>query len=177
MNTATQSFQEFLKELADQQGGPEVLSRRDEWTGAVHRLYGDIEEWLKASDPAKVLKVDRHEVEREEAGLGRYAVPELVIGVGRLKAEVTPVGRSSRVVPAPLAICLPDLDTSPTAPKRLAGAVDIGNRYHRWNLYRVLSAADGEEWWAVKRGATASHDDVRKWNRPMFEFILQDVLS
>lgn len=177
MSTATQTFREFLADLAREQGGPEVRARRDEWLGAVERLFTQIEGWLKKSDPDGVLEVHRRDTEREEAGLGRYAVPELVISVGKLKVEVTPGGRNSRFVPSPLAFCLPELDTAAAASRRLAGGVDIGNRYRRWNLYRVLDAAGNEEWWAVKRGAAARDDDVRKWNQPVFEFILQDVLS
>lgn len=169
---ATATFQEFLSELAREQGGPDVRARRKEWVEAVERLISQIRDWLRESDPDGVLEVRRRVFDRAEPGLGRYEVPGLEIGVGEATAEISPAGRNVRFTPNMLAVMANRSVNDPCD-----GRVDIGSPTHRWQLYRILHTGGGEQWWAVQRGETSGNARAILLSRETFEEVLRDVLS
>ncbi len=181
MATATeQTFQQFLQELAREQGGQEVLARRREWVAAVERLLEQLTAWLREADAGKVLEIDRTEVERAEAGLGRYTAPGLSVGVGRVRSQVAAVGRNTRHLPASLAVAVAhatgrvdDFERAWTP----AGQVEVSSRFDRWSLFRLLGPEAAEDWWAFKSGATASEDQAGRLTKAMAETVFRDVLS
>ncbi len=179
MATATeQTFQEFLKSLAERQGGPQVRARRAEWLDSVGRLMALLTTWVQQADTDHVLEIDRREEVREEAGLGRYTVPGLAIGVGKVRAEVTPVARNVRHLPASLAFLMASQKGTEEFERwHAAGQVDVGSRFDRWNLYRVVNSSGTEEWWAFKGGATKADDRAGRLDAKVVEAILRDVLA
>lgn len=132
------SFTEFLREQAAKREQAtakrqEILS---EWFDSLHRLYGQVREWLRSSDPDGILKLEDSRWEVREEGLGRYEAPRLDIkGLGRWVGLV-PKGRYT------VATAYPPQSSSP---QRAAGRVDITNEVQRHVLYRFTTDT-GDEW-------------------------------
>ena len=53
------TFQEFLKQRAEQLGQPELRQRRAQWLAAVERLLEQIATWLAESDPDGLLEIGK----------------------------------------------------------------------------------------------------------------------
>jgi hypothetical protein len=159
MNMMT--FQEFLRKQASKGETREKRERREEWVAAVKRLMDQLRAWLKESDPDQVLDVIPMEIERVEAGLGRYLVPGLVIRTGNSRVQVLPIGRS----------VVADLVASNERPLNAEGRVDITDGVQRWMLYHT--SHDGQEtWYALDQRLRAAPLDQTR-----FEAILVDLLS
>src|SRR6202158_6179184 len=72
-------FQDFLHQLA-QKHQAEVNSAKgevEEWRAAIDRLFIQIRDWLKESDPKGLIEIEESQEEVREPGLGRYRVPRL----------------------------------------------------------------------------------------------------
>ncbi len=140
------SFQEFLRQKAK---GSDLRSRnrsRMEWLGALNRLFGQVRDWLRQSDPDDLLEVVPYEVECVEEGLGIYDAPALKIRLGTDSVDVLPVGR---FVSKNLAI--QNLQLIPGNERRWGdlsgGRVDITNGERRFQLLRSLEA-EADHWYA-----------------------------
>ena len=85
------SFREFLKTKADEAGVKDRHRRRSEWLDAIRRLFDQIREWLRESDPEGVLDIEPYEVSRTEPDLGTYDAPALKIRLGPGEVNVLPI--------------------------------------------------------------------------------------
>jgi hypothetical protein len=151
------TFQEFLDNLAREQGDKERRARRAEWIAAVDRLLAQLRTWLAESDPKKVLEVIPLEVEKAEPGLGAYTIASLQIGVGRRSVQVDPMGRNAVGL---VASRIP-----------AEGRVDITDGVRRYILYRTLQ--EGKVSWYVLN----ERFEATPLDRARLEAILQDLLS
>jgi hypothetical protein len=137
-DTMTTKFTEFLREQATKRG--ESRAKRDaviaEWTEALQALYGNVRDWLSASDPDGILSLEESLWEVSEEGLGSYKVPRLDIrGLGRL-VWLVPKARYTVATAHP---------PQSSAPQRAAGRVDLSNEIRRFVLYR-LKTDSGDQW-------------------------------
>jgi hypothetical protein len=146
---------EFLKEKADEirAAKPERDRLVSDWTAAVECLLGQIEQWLRESDPEGLIRCQRVGHSFNDEGMGPYTVPGLKLELDGQVVGVVPVAR--RVVAS---VVLP----GESQPRRAEGRVDL-TRYGdtHYILYRFRDAG-GDRWYVV-------HDGVfdTKLNRPV----------
>ncbi len=164
------SFQKFLREKTK---GSDLGNRnrsRMEWLGALNRLFAQVQEWLRQSDPDDLLEVVPYEVERVEERLGIYNAPALKIRLGTDSVDVLPVGR---FVSKNLAI--QNLQLIPGNERRWGdlsgGRVDITNGERRFQLLRSLE--DGADRWY----AWCDKPPPTPFDRDRLEAILQELLG
>jgi hypothetical protein len=162
-------FQEFLREKAK---GSELGSRnrsRAEWLGALNRLFEQVRDWLRQSDPDDLLEILPYEVERVEERLGIYDAPALKIRLGTDSVDILPVGRH---VAKPLAI--QHLQAIAGNERRWGdlsgGRVDVTDGERRYQLLRSIE--DGEDRWY----AWSDKPPLTPLDRDCLEAILQDLL-
>jgi hypothetical protein len=146
---------EFLKEKADEirAAKPERDRLVADWTAAVERLLGLIEQWLRESDPDGLIRSERTTHAFNDEAMGPYSVPGLSLELDGQVVGVVPVAR--RVVAS---VVLP----GESQPRRAEGRVDL-KRYGD-TIYVLYRFRDGEadRWYVV-------HDGVfdTKLNRPV----------
>jgi hypothetical protein len=131
-------FREFLLQLAkkyqaEAEAGKAVI---DEWRAAVERLFNQIREWLKESDPDGLIEIKQSEAEVNEPGLGRYRVPRLDLRVFGKWIGIIPKARRTVGTATP---------PQKSAPERALGRVDITDELRRYVLYRFREG-DHDVW-------------------------------
>ena len=92
-----QTLADFLREQAEQEHAeaPERERKRADWLAAVERLLQQIETWLREADTVNVLHIERVPVELNEAGMGIYVAPGLVVRLRARRAQILPEGRNT----------------------------------------------------------------------------------
>jgi hypothetical protein len=166
------SFQEFLRQKVEGSNWRDRKRLREEWLGAVNRLFDQIQDWLRESDPEGLIEVVPYEVMRVEGQLGVYDAPALKIRLETEEADAVPMGR---FVPRPRALLNvignPALQPRPD-PYPNGGRVDISNGDRKHILLRGI--VEGQDrWLALMRGQSSSVS----FDRSCLEAILEDVLS
>jgi len=156
------SFQDFLRDKAEEFGIQDRHRRRREWVDAIQRLLYEIRGWLRLSDPKEILDVEQYTVTRTERGLGTYEAPALKIHLGPAEVDVVPM---SREVP------FYAIKGASGTPTDFAGRIDITAGLRKLNILREIR--DGEEKWQIR-------DERNKFtylDRERFVLLLQDLLS
>jgi hypothetical protein len=156
------SFQEFLKNKADETGVKDRRRRRVEWLGAIRRLVDQILDWLREFDTEGVLDVETYEVSRTEHELGTYDAPALKIRLGAGEVNVLPIGREAPIMA---------IHGASGAATEFAGRVDLSDGFRKYNLYREVS--EGRDLWQIRDNRNRfTYLDKESLGR-----ILQDLLS
>src|SRR5262249_14999550 len=101
---------------------------REEWVGAVNRLYEQLLGWLKDADPDRLLQIVDFPIDKLEAGLGNYQVRQLTITLGDATILIIPAGR---MVVGPLAL-------REQYGKPAEGRIDITNNASKVLLFRYV---------------------------------------
>lgn len=168
MSTA---FQQFLRQKAEKYGVPERHRDRAEWLLAINRLFEQIREWLKASDPDELIEIVPYVVQRVEKPLGIYDAPAMKVRLGAAEVSIVPVGRFSvRPLPAQVALALEG-----EGPESFSGGrVDVTNEERKYWLLRDVSTGQ-DRWLAVHAAGEAVN--VAPLDQHILEGILQDLLS
>jgi hypothetical protein len=132
-----QTFKEFLAQEAERLGREEEVqkARREEWLGAVNRLFDQMEAWIADADASRVLHVRRRTVTKTEHALGRFDAPILELRLGATSVDIDPV--AYRVVG-------PGLE-KPLGLKS-GGRVDLRSADQAYLLYRFTTDAGKESW-------------------------------
>ena len=165
------SFQEFLRQKVEGSDWRDRKRLREEWLSALHRLLGQIREWLKESDPEGVLEFVTYEVERVEGRLGVYDAPALKIRLNTDFAEFLPVGRSVHL-PFVLQNQLSVASNRQAWGNLSGGRVDVTNGERKHILLR--STQDGQDrWYAMMRNVVSP----LPFDKARLEAILEDLLS
>lgn len=160
----TTPFTDFLraqaaKHQAEVRAGKATI---DEWQTAVGRLFAQLREWLKESDPDGVIDIEESSQEITEPGLGRYRVPRLDLRALGKWIGIIPKARRTGGIAYP-----PQKST----PERTAGRVDITDELRRYVLYRLQK--DGRDVWLI--------DDLESGPKPLdhaaFERALMSYLE
>ena len=135
----TQTFTEFLRQKAAEHGveAEENQATIAEWRDAVRRLFDQVREWLKQSDPDGIIKIEESELGMNEPGLGRYTIPALNLRCFGNWVGLLPKARRT------IGTAKPPWKTEAV---RATGRVDMTDDIRRHFLYR-LSAADGDAWY------------------------------
>jgi hypothetical protein len=159
------TLKEFLAEHAEIERGraDEKRAMQQEWIGSLHRLIGQIREWLQDSDPEHLLKVEESYHEIREVDVGVYTAPGLAI---RLEA------REVRLIPIARKVAGPHLSNGLIHVRRAFGRTDLIGGGKKYLLFR--SQADPTDDWVIVE------DDgfrVKKLDRPAFEEALQSLLQ
>ncbi len=151
---------EFLREharhLPDQESY--FAQQREEWVAAVECLLQRLEGWLRQADPSRTLSLTRGEHRCQEAGLGTYSVPTLVIGLANVKVAVVPVARNAS---GPVGVSFPSF-----LPQGLIHITDGGRTFV---AYRSL-AGDNESWLLIDH-----HDFIPRPTR-LDQWAFQEVV-
>src|SRR5487761_2470824 len=138
------SFQEFLKEKAEVSGARDRKRSREEWLGALTRLFDQIRTWLNESDPEHLIEVVPFEVERVEQRLGVYDAPALKIRLGTDSIDIRTVGRYTSAT-----FSLPTSETKIGRARDWGdlggGRVDVTDGERKYLLLRVIE--DGQDRW------------------------------
>jgi hypothetical protein len=131
------TFKEFLQQQAKkhQAEAPTI----DEWRGAIDRLFNQIRQWLKDSDPDRFIEVKENQEDITEPGLGRYRVPRLDIRAFGKWIGIIPKARKTVATAQP---------PQKSAPERAEGRIDITDELRRYVLYRFLQ--DGRDVWLIE---------------------------
>jgi len=132
------TFTEFLhhqaeKHRAEAQAGKAVV---DEWRAGVSRLYDQIRQWLKESDPEGIIEIKESETNVSEPGLGQYVIPRLDLRAFGKWVGIIPKARRTVGTATP---------PRKNAPERAIGRVDITDELRRYVLYR-FKEGDGDVW-------------------------------
>jgi hypothetical protein len=156
------SFQDFLRDKAEEFGIHDRHRRRREWVEAIQRLLYEIRGWLRLSDPKEILDVEQYTVTRTEQGLGTYEAPALKIRLGPGEVDVLPMSREvhSWVMKGP-----------PGTRSDFAGRIDITGGLRKLNILREVS--NGEEKWQIRD----ERNQFTYFDRERFLRVLQDLLS
>lgn len=163
------TFQEFLRQKAEGTSSRDRIRHRDEWLGALNRLFDLIRNFLRQADPDDLLEIVPYEVQRVENRLGVYDAPAMKIRLGTDAVDLLPVGRFSigHLSVHSLGASLGEIGEGDT----LAGRVDITNGERKYLLLRSMEG-DQERWFAVDAYSGATLLD-----RERLEEILRDLLS
>jgi hypothetical protein len=110
----------------------------DEWRTAIERLFVQIREWLKESDPERLIELQEGEEEVRERGLGHYRVPRLDLRAFGKWIGIIPKARRTVGTATP---------PQKSAPERAEGRVDITDELRRYVLYRFREG--GRDVWLI----------------------------
>lgn len=163
------TFQEFLRQKAEGTSSRDRIRHRDEWLGALDRLFDLIRNLLREADPDDLLEIVPYEVQRVEDRLGVYDAPAMKIRLGTDTVDLLPVGRFS--VGHLTVHTLRRFPGESGGLETPAGRVDITNGERKYLLLRSLEG-DQERWFAVDGYSRATLLD-----RKYLEEILRDLLS
>jgi hypothetical protein len=173
------SFQEFLRQKVEGSDWRDRKRLRDEWLGALHRLLGQIQDWLRQSDPEEVLELVPYKVERVEERLGVYDAPALQIRLNTESADVVPMGRYTHVPPSIRNVAhvqqrqyLHLTDVERYWLNGPVGRVDITNGERR-HLLLFSPTDEGDSWYAWISGIAGPNP----FDKAGLEAILKDLLS
>ncbi len=155
------TFQEFLKQKADQEGSQERREQREEWLAAVSRLLNQVRDYLRDSDPEGILELVPIEIQKVEPNLGVYNIAGLKIRLGEATVEVLPIGRH----------VVGTVQPQGQSERRAEGRVDITDGVRKSILYRTCQE-NQERWYALDEQFRAAPFDQKR-----LEVILQDLLS
>jgi hypothetical protein len=158
------TLKEFLAEHAEIERGraDEKRDLQQEWTGALHRLIGQIREWLRDSDPEYLLEIEESDHEIRGVDVGVYTAPGLVI---RLEA------REVRLVPIARKVVGPLLSGDEIRMTRAFGRVDLTDGGAKFMIFR--SRKDPDQWMIVKDWGHI----VNRFDRRAFEEAMQSLLG
>ncbi len=120
------TLKQFLQEQA--QKNQEGKALVDEWRTAIEKLFGQIREWLKESDPDGVMEIEQSQEYVNEPGLGRYRVPRLNLRVLGKWVGIIPKARRTVGSAKP---------PQKSVPERADGRIDITDELRRYILYRI----------------------------------------
>jgi hypothetical protein len=146
-------FRDFLHQLAEKHQA-EVNSAKgevDEWHTAIERLFIQIREWLKESDPQGLIEIEEGQVEVREPGLGRYRVPRLNLRAFGKWIGIIPKARRTVGTATP---------PQKSAPERAEGRVDLTDELRRYVLYRFRDSA--RDVWLIDGLEFDGHDATEK---------------
>jgi hypothetical protein len=163
------TFQEFLRQKAEGTSSRDRIRHRDEWLGALNRLFDLIRNFLREADPDDLLEIVPYEVQRVEDRLGVYDAPAMKIRLGTDAVDLLPVGRFSI---GHLSVhTLRRFQEENGVGETPAGRVDITDGERKYLLLRSMQG-DQDRWFAVDEYSRAALLD-----RKHLEAILQDLLS
>jgi hypothetical protein len=132
-------FREFLQQQAEKHQAEDEAGKAtiEEWRSAVERLFAQIREWLKESDPGGVIEIEESQEDVREPGLGRYRVPRLNLRAFGKWIGIIPKARKTVGAAKP---------PQKSAPERALGRVDITDELRRYVLYRFPAEEGGDVW-------------------------------
>ena len=141
-------FREFLQQKAktvqaESEARKPVI---EEWRNAVDRLFMQIREWLKESDPDGLIGVEEGQKEILEPGLGDYRFPYLNLRAFGKWIGIIPKARRTVGTAKP---------PQQAAPTRAEGRVDMTDELQRYVLYRFRE--NGHDLWMID-GLDRSYD-------------------
>jgi hypothetical protein len=134
------TFQEFLHKKA-QTHQAEVNAAKsvvDEWWTSIERLFAQIRQWMKQSDPDGLIEIKEGVEEIREPGLGVYRAPRL---------DLRAFGKWIGVIPKARRTVGRAKPPQKSAPERAEGRVDITDELRRYVLYRFKQ--DGRDVWLI----------------------------
>jgi hypothetical protein len=137
MSTA---FREFLQQQAKRHQAEVAAGQAtvDEWRAAVERLFAQIREWLRASDPEGLIEIKEGQEDVKERGLGPYRVPRLDLRAFGKWIGIIPKARRTVGTATP---------PQKSAPERAEGRVDMTDELRRYVLYRFRE--NGRDVWLI----------------------------
>jgi hypothetical protein len=151
---------EFLQEKAKDESQRDRWRLREEWVGAVNRLIGQFQAWLREADRLGVLTMWTEEIEILEERLGAYRVPRLHVRLNATEVKVIPVARFNAGI----------IYEGEGKGERKDGRIDLLGIGMRYILYRVLGSE--ERWYALDEKYAS-----RLLDRERFEAIMKEMLS
>jgi hypothetical protein len=133
-------FKDFLQQQARKYQAEVDAGKAtvDEWRTAVERLFTQIREWLKESDPEGHIEIEESQQDITEPGLGRYRVPRLNLQIFGKWIGIIPKARRTVGTAKP---------PQKSAPERAEGRVDITDELRRYVLYRFRES--GQDVWLI----------------------------
>ena len=132
------SFKEFLASQEDRLRAEHLtrIETREKWAEAVASLIGQIEAWIKESDPDGLVKIRHKSAERDGWPQEIPVIERMELALGKQVVQVLPVAMDilgPRWKPAP---------------GRWTGRVDLGGESdHDYELFRFTSEDDTEAWY------------------------------
>jgi hypothetical protein len=150
MSTAFREFlqQQAKKHQAEAEAGKATV---DEWRTAIERLFNQIRQWLKESDPEGLIEIEESQEEIREPGLGRYRVPRL---------DFRAFGKWIGIIPKARKTVGTAIPPQKSAPQRAEGRVDITDELRRYVLYRFRD--NGRDSWLIDGLDMGGHDASEK---------------
>lgn len=139
----------------------------DDWCARLDALYGQMREWLTASDPDGLLEHFIEEVAANDPALGYYMVHVLKIRLDDRTVEVLPTARyvAARIRPAGQDLFI-----------RPHGLVELKGRFG--NVYYLYQSPDGT-WYIQSEMEAMSRDGsvVERLDRDRFEAAVWALLQ
>lgn len=137
----------------------------NEWLGLLNDLFGQIDGWLKASDPGGLLDVTADTMVINDPALGEYKAPIRRIALGDKAVEIIP--RARYVVAS--------IRPPGEPPVRAHGLVEIRSRgWPSYNLYQL----PGGHWYIydLSKNLRESGNDVEPLDAERLEAALASLL-
>jgi hypothetical protein len=144
------TFKEFLHEQAQKHQAEAPII--DEWRAAIERLFVQIRQWLKESDPEGFIEIEEKQQDVREPGLGYYRVPRLDLRAFGKWIGIIPKARRTVATAQP---------PRKSAPERAEGRVDITDELRRYVLYRFRE--EGRDVWLVDGLEPGYEDSEKAW--------------
>jgi hypothetical protein len=147
----TTAFRDFLREQAEKHQAEASATKAtvEEWRAAIDRLFAQMRDWLKESDPeGQLITVEERQQDVTEPGLGRYRVPSLTLRAFGKWIGIIPKARRTVGTAKP---------PQKSASERAAGRVDITDELRRYVLYRFQEG--GRDVWLI--------DDLQSEPKPL----------
>lgn len=158
---------EFLKDRAEQlrADAPRREATVREWVEALNRLLGQMREWIRESDPERLLVVRDRNVTLREVGLGAYEAPALEISLGSDTVQVTPVARNNVGRRTP----------REGVELRVQGRVRVSDGTYDETLFRLIEGDESR--WYVPILPLTNGVDVWPFDRERFEQLLVSIFK
>jgi hypothetical protein len=156
MSTA---FRDFLRQQAEKHQVEDATRQAiiDEWQTAIERLFLQMREWLKESDPEGLVEIKENQQDVTEPGLGRYNVSRL---------DLRAFGKWIGIIPKACRTVSTAKPPQKSVPERAAGRIDITDELRRYILYRFQE--DGRDVWLV--------DDLKSEPKPLDQEAFEGAL-
>jgi len=86
---------EFLKNKKSEEksGRTRLDNIREKWIATVHKLFGEIREWIKKAEDEGLINVYKHNIQMSEKHIGRYTIDKLELLVIDRQIIVEPIAR------------------------------------------------------------------------------------
>lgn len=93
--TAAKEFDQFVKQMKKENETSSPVDwnkRKDDWLGALTRLYSTVEDYLSKYTPDRSIRIDYEDVNIIEERLGSYSARKMMLTLGKSIVELAPVG-------------------------------------------------------------------------------------